>query len=73
MVMVYDMVTFGVCEPDSAATPIQDNTPNPGIGQDIPELGLQLVEARPIAAQHALPPNLHHADAERFLKQWDKP
>ena len=72
MVKVYDMVTFGVSEPDVSATPMQDNTSALELARAVPELGLQLIEATPIAARPDLPPALRHTDAEHFLRVHDK-
>lgn len=70
MVKVYDMVTYGLCDPEQDATSLEFGTPC-AERMAVPALGLQQIEAAPAAHREAIHPALLHMDVDTFLSALD--
>lgn len=66
MVRIYDMVTYGVCEPDQGA-PTQGFTAPSAAAMAAPALELQLLQVAPTAPRQEPHPSLRYTDVDDFL------
>ena len=62
MVQVYDMVTYGMYDPDEITRPCGRTQPTV-----MPALQLQTLQLTPSAQADTLPPSLRAVDIDRFL------
>lgn len=70
MVKVYDMVTYGLCDPEQDARSLDAGT-SCAERMAAPALGLQQIEAAPRSHREAIHPTLLNTDVETFLAALD--
>ena len=70
MMKVYDMVTYGMNEPDEIAPPYGFETPRAARPIAAPSLQLQTLQLTPTPPTDTLPPSLRTADIDRFLEMF---
>lgn len=68
MMKVYDMVAYGMYEPDEIAPPYGYETPQTLHSSAIPALQLQTLQLTLTPHIDTLPPTLRTADIDRFLE-----
>lgn len=69
MMKVYDMVTYGMHDPDEMTPPYGYETPPATQPTTVP--ALQLMQNTPTPRTDTLPPSLRAADIDRFLESID--
>jgi hypothetical protein len=67
MMKVYDMVTYGMYDPDESATPYAYGSPQADHPTAVPALQLQTLQLNPTTDAGTFPPSLHDVDIGRFL------
>ena len=68
MMKVFDMVAYGMHDPDEIAPPYSHETPHAIHANAVPSPQLQTLQYAPTSHTNTLPPSLRTVDIDHFLE-----